>query len=158
SRRRRSWLLLGIMAILAMLAYFKYTGLVVEVLNLLRPPQAHFQAPSILLPLGISFYTFECLSYLIDVSQRTRPVESFSRFLLFPLCWPHLVAGPILLIKEFMPQLEPFRDASLGESILAVDRILIGVFKKVVIADSLAPIIDQGFGGSGPGPSGLDGW
>jgi alginate O-acetyltransferase complex protein AlgI len=147
-----------IIIILLVLAYFKYTGMLVELANVLLPRGATLAVPAIILPLGISFYTFECISYLIDVYKGEQPLQPFRRFLLFPAFWPHMVAGPILRIKEFAPQLDHPKPVSANHVLSGVDRIIIGLFKKTVLANSLAPFVDQGFSQGSLANSAVDNW
>lgn len=99
---------------------------------------------SITLPVGISFFTFQSLSYTIDVYRRIIPVEkSFIKFALFVSFFPQLVAGPIVTAKTFIPQLLRkinFEDIDFRK---AIRYFLMGYFKKVVISDNLAPIIEK---------------
>ena len=133
-----------IAVILCVLAVFKYTGWIATTWNDLLPAW-QVRLPNIILPLGISFYTFECVSYLLDVYRGTAELVPFRRFLLFPAFWPHLVAGPILRIKEFGPQLDALARPGAAEVLAGIDRVLIGLIKKVVIADSLATYVDAAF-------------
>lgn len=145
-----------VVAILLVLAAFKYTRWLMELQNALGGTQ--FTLPKIILPLGISFFTFECVSYLLDVQKGGAELTPLRRFLLFPAYFPHLVAGPILRIKEFAPELDKLRRATWLETLAGIDRIVIGLLKKVVLADSLALFVDQGFSAS-PGRVGaLDAW
>jgi alginate O-acetyltransferase complex protein AlgI len=144
--------------ILVVLSVFKYTGMLAELANLALPPSAELTIPKIVLPLGISFFTFECISYLLDVYRGEKELLPLRRFLLFPAYWPHLVAGPILRIKELGPQLENPRRPSWGETLSGVDRLFIGLFKKVVLADSLATFVDQGFAAPAGANSAVDSW
>jgi alginate O-acetyltransferase complex protein AlgI len=159
--RRRGGLaavLWSVAAIVFLLSLFKYTEMCVQLVNIALPARLRLPIPSIVLPLGISFYTFECISYLLDIHKGTRELMPFRRFILFPAFWPHMVAGPILRIKEFAPQLETLRPARADEILAGVDRVLIGVSKKVVIANALAGFVDQGFAGGARANSALDNW
>jgi len=130
-RRGQLWfLLLPLAAILSTLGLYKYSGLVVEGVNLLLPTASSLRVPAFVLPLGISFFTFECISYLLDVYRGTPELKSLRRFLLLPAFWPHMIAGPILRVKELIPQcINPHR-ATAAESLQAIDRILFGFLKK----------------------------
>jgi len=104
---------------------------------------------SIILPVGISFYTFQTLSYTIDVyRRRLEPVEGFFDFALFVSFFPQLVAGPIERARDFLPQLQQPREVTAQDWGEGLTLILIGLFKKVAVADQLAPLVDQAFGGS----------
>jgi D-alanyl-lipoteichoic acid acyltransferase DltB (MBOAT superfamily) len=105
-------------------------------------------APSIVLPLGISFYTFETISYLVDVyRQRIKPWKSFLDYALFLTFFPHLVAGPIVRAYDFLPQcIEPKR-ASRDQLGWGVCLLIVGLFEKVFLADGLlAPVVDRVYG------------
>jgi D-alanyl-lipoteichoic acid acyltransferase DltB (MBOAT superfamily) len=154
--KRAALLALPVAVVLCVLAAFKYSGWIVDVWNGLLP-SARVRLPSIILPLGISFYTFECISYLIDVYRGAPQLIPLRRFLLFPAFWPHLVAGPILRIKEFGPQLDALKRPSSDEMLAGIDRIAIGLFKKVALADNLAGHVDVAFA-NGAGNSSLDNW
>jgi alginate O-acetyltransferase complex protein AlgI len=151
-------LLLAIGGILAVLGYFKYTGMLVELFNSFAGPTGRVSIPSIVLPLGLSFYTFECISYLLDIFKGGQPLLPFRRFLLFPSFWPHMVAGPILRIKEFAPQLESYKVATWHDVTAGIDRIIIGLVKKLALANSLATIVDHGFGNGARANSAVDNW
>ena len=145
-----------IAAILLVLAAFKYTRWLVDIENGLFGTA--FTLPKLILPLGISFFTFECVSYLLDVQKGAAELLPLRRFLLFPTYWPHLVAGPILRIKEFSLELENLRRPTWRETLAGLDRVVIGLVKKVVFADSLAVFVDQGFGATPGTVGGVDGW
>lgn len=143
-------------AILVVLGFFKYTRMLAEIVNALLGPT--LPLPAVFLPLGISFFTFECVSYLLDVQRGTRELAPLRRFLLFPAYWPHMVAGPILRIKEFAPELDGLRTPNGRETLVGLDRTVVGLLKKVVLADSLGAFVDQGFRAA-PGTLGmLDAW
>jgi alginate O-acetyltransferase complex protein AlgI len=156
SKRRLAWLGWSIAAVLGVLAIFKYSTMLVEVVNL--APFVRLPVPSPVLPLGISFFTFECVSYLLDVYKGGKEIRPLRRFLLFPAFFPHMVAGPILRIKEFAPQLEAPTPARASEILAGVDRVLIGWIKKLVLANALAPLVDQGFANGALANSALDDW
>ena len=104
-----------IAVILLVLGVFKYSGMVAELLNLALPAHRQLTLPSLILPLGISFFTFECISYLLDLHKGGKELLPLRRFLLFPAFWAHMVAGPILRIKEFVPQLDALRTAAYSD-------------------------------------------
>src|SRR5260370_15993443 len=100
----------------------------------------------LVLPLGISFYTFETISYIVDVYQgRTRAVRSLLDYALYIMFFPHLVAGPIVRPRDFLPQLRCEKHFSWTRMQLGVQLFLLGLFKKAVIADYLATIADPIF-------------
>lgn len=136
----------GIALNLGVLAFFKYAFFLVSIVS---PDAARdFGLDQILLPLAISFFVFQKIAYLIDIHRGGSKAESFREFLLFVAFFPQLVAGPIVHWREMGPQIAAIgalrdraRDAAMGLSIFAI-----GLFKKVVIADSVAPIADATYG------------
>jgi len=134
---------------LAVLAFFKYLGFFAETINDIsafllgnRP----VPVPHLLLPLGISFYTFQLMSYLIDVARGDREPEPRLRsFALYPLFWPHLIAGPIVRSHELIPQFQRPQVFSYERFCEGLKYILYGLFLKVVLADNMAPFVDEGF-------------
>jgi D-alanyl-lipoteichoic acid acyltransferase DltB (MBOAT superfamily) len=101
---------------------------------------------NIILPVGISFYTFQSMSYTIDIYRRQIQWEpSFLRFATFVSFFPQLVAGPIVRAVDFLPQMQVDRRFSWNAFNSGMGRIMWGFFKKVVVADSLAPFVDQVF-------------
>ena len=143
-RSRKRWLTVGVVFNLVLLGFFKYYGFFVDsVLSLLEPLGL---APTALLikvglPVGISFFTFCALSYVIDVyrgEQRPIPLLDFAVYLSF---FPHLVAGPIVRVSEFAPQLRRRRNPEAIDATRAIRLICRGLFKKVVIANFLATAI-----------------
>lgn len=155
----RAVLLLGIAFNVAFLGYFKYVNFLANVSN--DAFGTTFLLGQVILPLGISFITFQKIAFLIDVHGRR--VESFSLqdYCLFVLFFPQLIAGPIVHYREMMPQ---FHRASCrpDRSDLAVGLTLFvfGLFKKVVLADSIAPLVSGIYAqsGTGPGISLLPAW
>jgi len=147
---RRAWLALSLTTNLGLLGTFKYfnffSSSVVDTLNVFGL-KLHAPHLDVLLPVGISFYTFESLSYTIDVYRgQIPPARSFSRFACFITFFPHLVAGPIVRAADFLPQLDKSprvttRDVGEGTFLIAC-----GLVKKVVFADYLAVnLIDRVF-------------
>lgn len=137
---------------LSLLVYYKYTGFFIENFKDVLS-SAGIQPPSylnIVLPIGISFYTFESLSYVIDIYRRDFPaVRDIRRYSLFITFFPHLVAGPILRASEFFNQLHRpvvFRDVPVRQ---AVNLILLGLIKKVLISEWVAPVSDAVFASPG---------
>lgn len=145
---RKRWLILSLAVNLGLLCYFKYLFFVVDnavaVMRFFGSPVST-PALNIILPLGISFYTFEAISYVVDVYRRIIPAErSFVKYGCFITFFPKLVAGPILRAAEMLPQFEraQFR---MGDFASGLQRILYGLFLKVVLADNIAPLVDAGF-------------
>ncbi len=168
SSQRRVLLTVGIALNLVALFYFKYLAKVLLLLASLHVPSAH--PHSILLPLGISFFTFTQISYLVDLAQGQAEQQDFLSYLLFVTFFPHLIAGPILHHKEMMPQFgnqfgtsglpaggrDPAarrfalnsRDVALGFT-----WFLMGLAKKVLIADKLSPAANFAFEHAGSLPA-----
>ncbi len=148
-RVRRGFLILSLSINLGLLVVFKYTYFIVGstqgLAELLGLPFT-LQLPNIILPLGISFYTFQTISYSIDVYRRIQiPVHDFPLFLTYVMFWPQLVAGPVLRAHEVLPQLEDHRRANAAEVVHGLEEILRGLFKKVVLADTISSVVDYGF-------------
>lgn len=144
-----AWLLtLGIAVDLGVLAFYKYSlFLVNSALTVLGWGNIHplWPLPSIILPLGISFFTFEFLHYLVDVYKGQPVVTSPLHFAVFAGFFPTQIAGPIKRYEQFVPQLEhpqAFDWNCLGEGLRLV---VIGLFKKIALADNLAPSVAIGF-------------
>jgi len=125
----------GIALIVLVLAFFKYRGFLTGASWFV----------SIGLPLGISFYSFEAISYLIDTRQGRTTSRSFGDLWLFLIFWPHLIAGPIVRSRELIPQFSFEKRFEPRFVIEGMDRILLGLVQKNVIANSLAPWVDDGF-------------
>jgi D-alanyl-lipoteichoic acid acyltransferase DltB (MBOAT superfamily) len=143
-RGRRVLLVAGVTANLGLLAWFKYKGFFLESASGIFAPLGIDITPparSVLPPVGISFFTFQALSYLIDTYRRRiepSPLLDFAVYLSF---FPHLVAGPIVRAAEFLPQLRTPRDARRVDTGLAFWLIAAGLFKKVVVSSYLADAI-----------------
>jgi D-alanyl-lipoteichoic acid acyltransferase DltB (MBOAT superfamily) len=141
---RRSYpvLLLGLAANLGFLIYFKYASFLSEVAVQVGLGKKPF--PAQLLPLGVSFFTFTQITYLVDRWRGVAPPTSFTRYLLFVSFFPHLIAGPVLHHAQMMPQLEKPEPTWTGFS-NGLFLFAIGLAKKVVLADSLGTLVDAGF-------------
>jgi len=135
----------GIVFNLLFLGYFKYTDFVLQNLNVLAGTS--FELQSIMLPLGISFFTFTQTAYLVDVYRGETKEYTKSDYLLFVTIFPHLIAGPILYHKDMIPQFSVAENYKLNYKNLTYGIVwfTIGLFKKVVIADKLAIWANQVF-------------
>ncbi len=136
---RFRWLTFAVIANLSLLAYFKYADFYISSVNSLL--HTEWPALHIVLPIGISFFTFTQIAFLVDTYQGKVKEYRFVHYLLFVTYFPHLIAGPVLHHKEMMPQFAEketyqfsYRNFAVGLSIFAL-----GLAKKVLIADSLAP-------------------
>lgn len=149
-RERKFWLVISLLVNLGALAFFKYTNFLME--NLVVVAEAAgisfaWQENSIVLPMGISFYTFQTLSYSIDVYRgHMKPWNSLKDYALYVSFFPQLVAGPIVRSGEFLPQcVEPKRFDGKGFSV-GLALLLIGLMEKVFLADSVfGPLVDSVF-------------
>lgn len=156
---RKAWLMVALVAALGALAFFKYAGFFVgSAASLLASLGLHADLPtlSVLLPIGISFFTFQGIAYTVDVYRRQQDaVTDFRDFALFIAFFPTLLSGPITRGRQLLPQLaaaRPYRAEAAQEGFFL---ILKGLAKKVFIADVLAlHIVDPAFGEPGAyGPS-----
>ncbi len=138
TKRIKTFLLIVSLVInLGLLAYFKYTNFFISILN--DAANAHFSLYKIILPVGISFYTFQVLSYTIDVYRnQLKPAESILDFGFYITFFPHLVAGPIVRAKDFLPQIGLDIQLSKRDIAQAVFLIMTGLFKKAVISDFIS--------------------
>ncbi|MDQ2808902.1 MAG: hypothetical protein M3Z04_18660 [Chloroflexota bacterium] len=141
--RRRAVLALAVVTNLAVLGYFKYANFFLDAGR--GALKADWPTLNILLPLGISFFTFEFIHYVVDVWRGSPPVRNFVQFALFAAFFPTQIAGPIKRYQAFVHQLQehPRFDAQLAGD--GVYLILRGLFKKVILADGLARIANLGF-------------
>jgi alginate O-acetyltransferase complex protein AlgI len=135
-RFRKGFLILGISVNLGLIGFFKYANFFVDNANALG---ANLILETVILPLAISFFTFQQIAYLVDIYRRETKPHCFSEYCLFVTFFPQLIAGPIVHQKEMLPQ---FRQMKINEH---MDHIAIGVmifsmglFKKVVLADGVA--------------------
>ena len=159
---RRAWMLLSVVANLGMLLYFKYgTFLLNNFTALMASVGVDYHAPQtdIVLPVGISFYTFATMSYTLDVYlRRALPARNFLDYALFVTFFPHLVAGPIMRPTELVPQFETPRRASLQQLCFGLGLMTLGLFNKVVLADTfLSGAVERVFD-RGKMPGMLDAW
>ena len=143
-------LVVGIVANIGFLGYFKYKNFFSELTNSLFA--THFPIAPLLLPLGISFITFQKIAFLVDVHSGLVKKFSLFDFMVFVLFFPQLVAGPIVHFRELMPQ---FAKAPLRPNptdvLAAIALFSIGLFKKVVIADGIAEFVTPAFGAAASG-------
>jgi alginate O-acetyltransferase complex protein AlgI len=145
--RRKAFLVVSVISNLAVLGFFKYFNFFIDTVAVTAQKLgAEFTRPhlEVLLPLGISFYTFVSMSYTIDAYRKQLQAErSFLRFSLFVCYYPHLVAGPIIRPENFLPTLnEPWRFRATNV-LSGFHLCLNGFFKKDLIADTIAPLVEQ---------------
>ena len=145
-RHKRVFLVLALVLDLGCLAVFKYTGFVVENLNALFG--ASIPVPVIALPIGISFYTFQALSYTVDVWRGDVPAQrSFAKFLLYISLFPQLIAGPIVRYADVAGQIDA-RSFDAADAFYGATRFCIGLAKKVLLADAAGKVAAQILDGS----------
>ncbi|HEY3859806.1 MAG TPA: MBOAT family protein [Gammaproteobacteria bacterium] len=150
--RARSVIAAAIAVLLTLLGIFKYAGFLSDTLrSLLSYAGLHgVHHISVVLPIGISFFTFHGISYLMDVYRGKIPAQkSVSKVALYILFFPQLVAGPIVRASVFMPQLEREPHFDSDETLRGIKLFLIGFLYKTVLADSIAPYVDDVFGALG---------
>lgn len=147
AREKRAALAGGLLLNFSALAVLKYTGFAVGVVNGLLRREA-LQAPSLLLPLGISFYIFQSSAYLIDISRGKYPAQhSLARYALF-VCWfPQMVQGPINRYEALGAQLYEGNDPDWENIQGGILRMMLGILKKAMIADALAPAVERVYTG-----------
>jgi D-alanyl-lipoteichoic acid acyltransferase DltB (MBOAT superfamily) len=157
--KRKALLLVSLTANLGMLGFFKYHDFFARsIAAALGLPVDSFVL-GVLLPVGISFYTFQSMSYTIDVyGGRLRPVRNFADFALFVSFFPQLVAGPIVRARDFFPQLDDWRRPSEVVVQRGVVLILVGLIKKMVFADQFALTSDAYFADPTAHPGALAAW
>jgi alginate O-acetyltransferase complex protein AlgI len=146
----RKLLLAGsLCANLGLLFYFKYANFFLHSLEQALRAAGHpaaLGALQVILPVGISFYTFEAINYTVDVYRRRAPAErNLANFLLFITFFPHLVAGPIVRARDFLPQVRRPKHWDWLRVELGVRFFLMGLFKKWAIADRMAQFVDPVF-------------
>jgi len=137
---------------LGLLGFFKYADFFIDSLvGALQTMgiQAHVSTLRLILPVGISFYTFQTLSYTIDVYRREiQPTRDAAAFFAFVSFFPQLVAGPIERARNLLPQFELSRTFNYERASDGLKQMIWGLFKKVAIADKCAPLVDEIFGAS----------
>lgn len=153
--RRKAWLIVSLAVNLGFLGFFKYGAFLLQNWQMLmRAFGVHYHVPQwdILLPVGISFYTFHSLSYTLDIYwRRVEPIPKLFDFALFVAFFTQLVAGPILRTSDLVPQLMRPRRATFNQFCWGLALMTFGLFEKVVLADGVfAPTADAAFGSTTP--------
>lgn len=143
--------LVGVLFNILLIGYFKYYDFFIENINFLF--RSNFALKHLLLPLGISFFTFQQLSFLVSVYEEEEQVEDFINYCVFVLFFPQLVAGPIVLYSEMIPQFGDESRCRFNSDNMAggIYLFCMGLFKKAVVADTLALFVDNGFAQSSLG-------
>ena len=149
ARRRKLFLTFSVILNLGLLAYFKYANFFVDNFNALLSVMGTnpVRWTKVVLPIGISFFTFQKMSYSIDVYRKTSaPLKSFADYALFIMLFPQLIAGPIVRYNEIADQITDRRaNETIDNKILGFYRFIIGLSKKMLIANILAEYVDQVF-------------
>lgn len=143
---KKFYVLMGVLISLGILGYYKYFDFFRETFYNAFNIQ-NYTTLNIILPIGISFYTFQSLSYLIDVyREKVEAKEDFLTISLYVSFFPQLVAGPIVRSDVFLPQLEEYKPLTKANFLKGIQIFMMGAFKKAVIADRLAVCVDAVFG------------
>ena len=141
-RAKKQWLAVSLLVNLGLLCYFKYANFFIDSWVdawAAAGVTMHVSSLKVILPVGISFYTFQTLSYSIDVYRgNLKPTRSLINFAAFVSFFPQLVAGPIERATRLLPQIENGREFKYEEGVAGLRLILWGMFKKVVVADTCA--------------------
>ncbi|MDQ6809116.1 MAG: MBOAT family protein [Verrucomicrobiota bacterium] len=161
-QERKVWLVISVVVNLSMLGFFKYGNFLLENFTwVLARGGIQYKPPhlDVFLPIGISFYTFHSLSYTLDIYRGVmKPTRSLRDFALAVSFFPQLVAGPIVRAGDFLPQLEAPPQPQKGRFLWGLLLMTLGLFEKVVLADTLlAGSADRVFGYGGPLVA-LDSW
>lgn len=152
-KRKKLFLVLSILGNIGSLAVFKYSGFIAANIDALTgfiglETHLYENVPKfmLLLPVGISFYTFQSMSYTIDIYKgKLKPTNSILHFFAYLALFPQLVAGPIVRARDLIPQLTKVRFTTEIERWNGLKLIAIGFFKKVVLADNIGPMVNMGF-------------
>lgn len=142
---RKAVLLTGIIGNVGLLCYYKYFDFLINNINYVL--HTGFDTLKIALPLGISFFTFTQIAYLVDAYKKEVREYDFLNYALFVTFFPHLIAGPILHHSEMMPQFADIRKKVINNKYISIGLFLlaIGLFKKVILADFLSPFVKEMF-------------
>jgi len=149
TRSKNRFVLLSLLTNLGILGFFKYfnffAGSFTDLLGILGMQASH-STLDIILPVGISFYTFQTISYTLDISRgKQKPESNFIRFALYVSFFPQLVAGPIERARNLLPQLKRFNRITKDRVWQGLALVILGYIKKVILSDRIAPIADAAF-------------
>ncbi len=147
-KSKKRLLILVITLSLLPLLFYKYTdfaiGTLADIARFIGADPGLLRPLGIALPIGISFFTFQALSYSIDVyNEKLKPTKDFALFLLFVSYFPHLVAGPIMRAEQLIPQVEHPKKVSFEDTLSGIYLCIYGFFVKLVIADRMAAFVDH---------------
>lgn len=141
---KQIWATIAVLFSLSFLLYFKYPNFILENTNWLL--LTHFEPVNLFLPIGISFYTFQSISYIVDVYRgEIRSSKSFLDYAFYMTFFPHLVAGPIVRAKDFLGQINSPENLDARRYKESLFRIVAGLIKKLLIADYLGKYVDMVF-------------
>ncbi len=155
-RRKKFWLVFSVVVSVAALGIFKYTGFVIDNINAVFG--SSIADPPFVLPIGISFYTFQALSYTIDVYRGKTQVQlSYYKFLLYVSMFPQLIAGPIVRYADVAAQIDD-RRTTLPGFLTGINRFSIGLAKKVLLANIAGQLVTGFIGGDLANTSVLGAW
>lgn len=154
-RGRRRWLVVSIVSNLSLLGFFKYYDLAARTVNqaagFLGAPEPWLPLLHIILPVGISFYTFQSMSYSLDIYLgAAKPARSFTDFACYVALYPQLIAGPIVRYRDLAEQLVE-RTHTVAKFSLGITFFVLGLAKKVLLADGVAPLVAPAFEQAAPG-------
>lgn len=135
----RAAMIIAVAANLLLLGYFKYFAFLLETLNLI--PGLNLSAPELSLPLGLSFYTFTVLSYILDVYMDRAPVQkNVLSYAVYATFFPKIISGPIVQYRDMAEQIEAERETPPAKIASGMNLFLVGLFKKVLLADNLGTV------------------
>lgn len=140
---RKAVLIVAVAANIGILSVFKYSGFLVSTINSVQ--HLNLNVPQITLPIGISFFTFQALSYVIDVYRgQVEAQRNFGKVLLYISFFPQLIAGPIVKYKDIALEIDS-RSVNLKETALGLRRFICGLAKKILVANTMAVVADHVF-------------
>ena len=158
---RKLWLMIGVATNLLILIYFKYTGFIIANIDVLARSLtfSSINIPQIALPIGVSFIVFEKITYLVDIYRGVSiPAQKFSHYLLYVFFFPKLLAGPIIKYHDIARQFDDCRHADRSDFLDGFSRFMLGVIKKVLLADCLATGADLIFSQDSSSISFINAW
>lgn len=155
-QQKKMYLIISLIINIGLLGIFKYAGFFVNNLNTLLP--IDLPVPNISLPIGISFYTFQIVSYVADVyCNRVKAQQSFPKFLMYVSLYPQLIAGPIIRYMDIEKEIDN-REVNISNISQGINRFIIGLAKKVIIANTAASLVSTFLDGEIANLGVLDAW
>ena len=155
-QQKKLYLIISLIINLGLLGIFKYAGFFVSNINYLL--HLNLPVPQISLPIGISFYTFQIVSYVIDVyCNRVDSQKSFAKFLMYVSLYPQLIAGPIVRYIDIEREID-HREVSIVNISQGINRFIVGLAKKVIIANTAATLVSTFLDGKLASMGVLDAW